>query len=207
MLDICLKDLFAEIDDLKIKYPDDTVKAILRVRDMYAFMVKYPSKKDADFIKEDCARYKISRPTAYADLNLIKALLPDLSKTSREFAEWRFSEMILETYEIAKFKKNVRTMERAAATYAKYMHLDREQEQEISFENTGIQPFVPTDDPSVLGFKPIPDRRKRIEMLIKKYSADVPDLADVDYEEVDVREVFKSCEENMTAEDTPEDEV
>lgn len=186
LLDICIKDLFLSAEELNGKYSPDTVSSILRVRDMYLWILKFPHAKDAEFVKEEVGRYRVSRPTAYADLNLIKALLPDLSKSSKEFQVWQFTQMVLETYRIALAKKDVRTMERAAATFARYLGLDKEKEEKLPLDKIIVQPIVPTDDPSVLGFKPIPNRRQLIESIIKKYSADVPDIMDIGYEEADV---------------------
>lgn len=182
-----MTDLFSDQKVLSDKYAQDTVNSILRVRDMYLWVVKFPYLKDSDFVKEDCRRYKVSRPTAYADLNLIKALVPDMSKTTKDFARWRFSEMILDTFEIARFKKDVKTMEKAAGTYAKYMGIDREEEIKLPLDKIIPPPLIPTEDPSVLGFEPIPDRRNYINRLIEKYSRDMPELKDIREEEAEVR--------------------
>lgn len=178
--------MFSPVDELEAKYTADTVASVLRIRDMYLWLIKFPSTKDADFVKEDCNRYKVSRPTAYADLSLLKAILPNIAKSTKEFNAWRFMEMILETYNLAKFKKDVRTMERAAATLAKYAGLDKDEPVTIPVGDILVQPFIPSDDPSVLGFKPIPNLRQRVKELMEKYSRDVPEIIDIEAEEADL---------------------
>lgn len=187
LLEICLKDLFTDASELSEKYGEDTVKAVLRIRDMYLWLLKSPSAKDSEFVKECVGRYKVTRPTAYSDLNVIKTLLPKLSRAAKDFDRWRFTEMILETYNIAKFKKDVRTMERAAATLAKYLNLDKVEEERIPLDKIVVQPFIPDNDPRIIGFEPIPNLREHIRKLEKKYAAEVPELVDVDYEEADIR--------------------
>lgn len=189
LLEKCMQDLFTDESELRDKYSQDTCLSILRIRDMYLWMVARPSSKDAAFVKEDCIRYKITRPTAYADLNIVKVLVSNISKSSKEFSIWRFTEMILETYNIAKFKKDVRTMERAAATFAKYCGLDKEEEEKLPLDKIIPQPFIPVDDPSVLGFKPIPNLRERVRELTEKYSQIVPDIIDIEAEEADIIEL------------------
>ncbi|RGZ69589.1 hypothetical protein DW978_10540 [Phocaeicola vulgatus] len=49
-----------------------------------------------------------------------------------------------------------------------------------------VQPFEPTDDPTVLGIKPIPNVRDRIKSKIQQYWSD--DIEDVDFEEVEFNE-------------------
>lgn len=186
LLEICSLDLFSDVSELKEKYAPDSVAAVLRIRDMYLWLIKSPSAKDAEFVREDVNRYKVSRPTAYSDLNVIKSLVPNLSKASVAFDRWRFTEMILETYNIAKMKKDVRTMERAAASLAKYLNLDKPEDQKLPFDQIPVQHFTPSDDPSVLGFERIPNLRERVKELIAKYSQEVPELKDIDYEEADL---------------------
>ena len=187
LLEICLQDLFTDLQELKDKYCGETVDSILRIRDMYLWLIQKPSSKDSEFVKEDVNRYKISRPTAYSDLNVIKGIVPKLSKAAKDFDRWRFTEMALETYNIAKMKKDVRTMERATATLAKYLNLDKIEDEKIPLDKIIVQPFVPDNDPRIIGFEPIPNLRERIKELEKKYGAEVPELSDVDFEEADIR--------------------
>ena len=51
-----------------------------------------------------------------------------------------------------------------------------------------VQPFTATDDPTVLGIKPIPNLQKKIDGLIEKYRAETIDIDDVEYEEADLEE-------------------
>ena len=51
-----------------------------------------------------------------------------------------------------------------------------------------VQPFTATDDPSVLGIKPIPNLREKIRMLLNKYRAENMDIEDIEFEEADLEE-------------------
>ena len=51
-----------------------------------------------------------------------------------------------------------------------------------------VQPFTATDDPSVLGIKPIPRLQERITELLHKYQADNIDIEDIEFEEADLEE-------------------
>ena len=51
-----------------------------------------------------------------------------------------------------------------------------------------VQPFTATDDPSVLGIKPIPNIQERIDALLKKYQAENIDIEDIEFEEADLEE-------------------
>ena len=96
--------------------------------------------------------------------------------------------MLLETYAMAKKRKDTKTMERAASSYAKYNRVDLEDEQVMPYDQIVIQPFTATNDPSVLGIKPIPDIDKRIKEMTEKYRRESIDIDDVEYEEADLEE-------------------
>ncbi|MCM1490712.1 MAG: hypothetical protein NC095_07795 [Muribaculum sp.] len=185
-LDACRNDLFTSEDDLKKKYPADTVRKVLRVREMHNWMVSNPRSTDREFAAEVMSRHKVSKTTAYSDLAIVKQLLPVLSSASREFHRWRASEMLLQTFKMAELRKDVRTMERAASSYARIHKVEIEDELKIPWEKIVPQQFTATDDPSVLGIKPIPNLREKINSLLEKYRADSIDIDDVEYEEADL---------------------
>ena len=142
-------------------------------------MERYPAER---------SRFNLGVTQAYADLSVIKALLPTLSQASRDFHRYRFNEMILETYQMAKARKDTKTMEKAAASYAKFNRVDLEDEQAVPYEMIVVQPFTATDDPTVLGIKPIPNLQQKIDQMIKHYGAETIDIEDIDYEEADLEE-------------------
>jgi hypothetical protein len=96
--------------------------------------------------------------------------------------------MILETYQMAKKRKDTKTMEKAASSYAKYNRVDLEDEQAVPYDLIVVQPFTATDDPTVLGIKPIPHINERIHALLKKYQAENIDIEDIEYEDADIEE-------------------
>lgn len=185
-IEACNADLFSDIEVLKAKYAPDTVNKIVRVRDMYLTYLKTPSMTDAAIVKTFTARFKVTRPTAYSDLACVKAMLPMLGQEAREFHKWRAKEMLLETYKIALAKMDVRTMERVAASYAKVFDVARPEEETIPIDKIIPQPWIPTDDPSVIGIEPMPDREKKIKKLLEELSAKTPDIIDVDFEPADL---------------------
>ena len=185
-LEACHADLFTDIDELEKKYPRDTVNKILRVRETYQSFIRTPSMTDAALIKQITARHKVSRVTAYSDLAVLKSLLPMLSNEAREFHRWRTKEMLLETYKIAAAKMDVRTMERVAGTYAKTFNVHKEDEEKLPLDQILVQPWAPTDDPSVLGLPPLENRQQKIDALLEEFRAKDPEIIDIQYEEADI---------------------
>lgn len=186
LLEACRKDLYTSRDELAGLYPEPVVDGVLRVREMHQWLVANPAKPDREFIAETIRRFSISKTAAHRTLAVVKTLLPTLLKSSKEFHRWRFNEMILSTYRNAEARGDTRTMERAAASYARYNSVEKDDEVKITPDMVTVQPFTATDDPAVLGLKRIPNLRDRIKELIGKYSAETPDIEDVDYEEADL---------------------
>lgn len=186
--DIAQRDLFTAEPQLRELYNQDQVAHILRLREMYAWFVATPDIKDRQMVVQTLDRFHISRAEAYADLAIVKMLLPLLSSASRDFHRYRANEMLLETYRMAKVRKDTKTMERAAASYAKYNRVDLEDEQALPYDMIVVQPFTATDDPTVLGLKPIPNLQQKIDKLLAKYRAETIDIEDIEYEETDLEE-------------------
>ena len=187
-LDVCRVDLFTAKEELEQRYPQVIVARVLRVREEYNWFVSNPDAKDRQFIEFAASRFGIVRSIAYNDLGIIKTLLPHLSQATRDFHRFRFNEMILETYQMAKKRKDTKTMEKAASSYAKFNRVDLEDEQAVPYELIVVQPFTATNDPTVLGIKPIPRLQERIQELLHKYQAENIDIEDIEYEEADLEE-------------------
>lgn len=187
-LELCRSDLFTKEDELRQAYPQLLVDKVLRVRDMYNWCIANPDAKDRQFVEQELSRYDISKVVAYSDLAIVKTLLPTLATASRDFHRWRYNEMILETYQMAKKRKDTKTMEKAASSYAKYNRIDLEDEQAVPYEMIVVQPFTATSDPTVLGIKPIPNINDKIKAMLNKYRAETIDIEDITFEETDLEE-------------------
>lgn len=187
-LELCRSDLFTKEDELRQAYPQLLVDKVLRVRDMYNWCIANPDAKDRQFVEQELSRYDISKVVAYSDLAIVKTLLPALATASRDFHRWRYNEMILETYQMAKKRKDTKTMEKAASSYAKYNRIDLEDEQAMPYEMIVVQPFTATSDPTVLGIKPIPNINDKIKAMLNKYRAETIDIEDITFEEADLEE-------------------
>lgn len=197
-LEVCRTDLFEDVSELKKRYTPMIVDKVVRVREMYNLFLAYPNVADAEVVSQICKHYKVHRNTAYEDLRVVKALLPMLSTASRDFHRWRTNEMLQETYNMAVKRKDPKTMERVATSYGKLNRVDEEVEQSIPYEKLQRQPFVPTDDPRVLGIEPIPNIDVKIKEMIDKYSKETIDIDDVEYEDVDLEfdTLFADTENN-----------
>ena len=200
-IDVCRLDLFTSEDELRQKYTEAIVCRVLRIREEYNWFLSNPDAKDRQFVDMVTSRHGINRTQAFSDLAIIKALLPHLGQASRDFHRYRYNEMILETFQMAKKRKDTRTMEKAASSYAKFNRVDLEDEQAVPYDMIVVQPFTATDDPTVLGIKPMPRLQERIQELLHKYRAENIDIEDIEFEEADLEEDSLFNSKDGTAEE------
>ena len=184
--DIVQSDLFTSETELREKFPQTSVDRLLRIRAMYNWLISNPETKDKEFVDETLSRYNIHKSVAYEDLQILKKVLPHITQASRDYHRWKYNEMILETYAMAKKRKDTKTMERAATSYAKFNNVNVEDEQSVPYDMIVVQPFTATQDPSVLGIKPIPNIEDKIKELLEKYRAESIDIDDIEFEEADI---------------------
>lgn len=187
-LDACREHLYTSEAELAKIFPEDICLKVIRVRALHQYILANPGARDSAIVRECTGRFGVSRTVAYSDLAIIKALLPHITQSSKDFHRWRYNEMVLQTYEMARLRGDVRTMERAAASLAKYNNIDQEQKSDIPVDKIIPQPFIATDDPSVLGIKPLPNIRDRQRALIEKYTKETADIQDISYEPADLDE-------------------
>lgn len=186
ILDSCKLELFSDEPDIRAKYPVAMADRILRIRELYNYWLANPSMRDRQLRDQIMSRYEVSQSTAYSDINLLHQLIPMLSAKNRDFHRSRFNEMVLETYAMAKARKDTRSMAAVTATYGKMSRIDLEDEMSMPYEDIVPQPFCPTMDPRVLGIKPIPNINEHIARLEKEFLRDFADIQDVEYEDVDL---------------------
>jgi len=198
IIDIARADLYTNREELEQKYAVTQVEHLIRLRDMVTWSIAKPDMKDRQFVDEITQRYGISTVTAYTDLKIIKAILPNLAEATRDYHRWRYNEMILETYQMAKKRKDTKTMEKAATSYAKYNRIDVEDEQSVPYHMIVVQPFFPTTDPRVVGINPVPNIDERIRKLTKELADSHPDTLNIEYEEADMplEQIFEQPKEN-----------
>lgn len=167
--------------------PEPTIRHLERLRDIYNYWVAFPSKRDRDIVAELRRRYGIGDTVAREDLRYIKVLLGDLQKTSKDYHRYRFLEMITRAYDKAAQSGNTRDMVAAAAKYAKYMQLDKEDDRASIIDK--VVPIVLsfTDDPSVIGIKRMPNFREKIKAMKEKYWTEATE--EVDYEDLEAERI------------------
>ena len=194
IIDTAKEHLFADARDMqRLGLPIATQEHLLRLRDLYNYWLRHPRIKDKEIILKLQQDYKLGKSQAYTDLSILKLLLGEFQKTSKDYHRFRFIEMINEAYEMARVNKDAKAMAAAADKYAKYTQLDKEDELTFDYDKIVVQAFVPTDDPSVAGFKPIPNLRDVVRKKIEDFNKEYEYIQEIGLEEEDFNpdDIFK----------------
>ena len=184
----CRRDLYTSRDELMAKYPRDTALKVLRVRDMHQMLINDPVRSHRELVQEISRRYDVTEQCAYSDLKIVREILPTLTESNHAFDRFLAMEMYLETYRRARDKGDLAVMERCASNMSRFTGGDAEDNRSDLYALIPVQPFIPTSDPRVLGFEPIPNLRDKVRTLIEKYTRETIDIEDVGYEEADLEE-------------------
>ena len=187
---------------------EQVIKRILRLRDIYNFMLRNPLKKDREFIDYIQAKYKendkpLSKRKAYEDIEILHTIIGNLQQCTKEWHRWRFNNMIMEGYAIALRNNDAAAIAKLAGMYGKYNKLDKEDDHDHGFNEIPRISF--TFDVTVLGFVAIPNARKVMDEMIARYSntaiaevvedADVTEIIDaVDERKKEIQQVIQSTE-------------
>lgn len=130
ILDVAREHLFADIDKMAASgLPELTINHIVRLRDIYSYWINFPSKRDRDIVAELKSRYGICDTVAREDLRLIKTLMGDLQRVTKDYMRYRTTEILYRAYDKADSQNNPRNMIAAAAQLGKIHQLDKDDER------------------------------------------------------------------------------
>lgn len=176
--------LFATPDEMnEARLSDADQTRILQIRDIYNYWIAYPTTRERDILEEMEKRYGFDRDKSYRYMAVLRSLIGDLGKVSKDYVRFQFNEMIRDAYDAAKKDGNIDAMVKALGQFAKYNQLDKEDITPQRWESIRPQVFIMSDDPTTVGFKPIPNVREKIKATIAKYWSE--QIEDVHYVEAD----------------------
>ena len=152
---------------------EQVIQRILRLRDVYNYMLRNPLKKDREYVDYIQANYQtgnkpLSKQKAYEDLEILHAIVGSLQMCTKEWHRWRFNHMIMEGYAIALRRQDAMAIARLAGQYGKYNQLDKNDDRDNGLHQVPHIIFV--IDPTSLGFRPIPNVYQVIDKLTAQYT-------------------------------------
>ena len=189
-LELCRKHLYDDVNDMPGVLPA-VRERIVRIRAGFTYWNDFTRKKEKEIAQHLMSMYGVEKSTAYDDVRLIKDLLGNVNKASKDWYLYKTNCWLDEAVEMARVKNNEDAIIKAAAVSGKINKLDKDDPTEFPWDDLKPQSFVITSDPSVIGIKPIPNLKDKIAKLFEKYKSDIEIVEDVTYEDIDVNSVFE----------------
>jgi hypothetical protein len=180
--------LFDDNSDGNVVFDKHEQDMIIRFRAAFTKWLSEPHLRDTQMINYLVHQYGISERQAYRDLPKIKSLIGNVNVAGKEFQRHRANEMILKGYEVAKnaeshFEvKQAMAMIRAGEALVKVHKLDKEDLDNLPFEDIIPLELEPSTDISVIGRRKIENLEELKNKLRKKY--DGRPVEDIDYTEI-----------------------
>lgn len=168
---------FASADEMERRgVPDHVRTRLIRLRALYTFWLNFPSKTSAEMVRQNMLMHPaIKKREAYDDIKLIKILIGNLEAESKEWHRHVFNRRTEEIYAQAMRDHDNRAAEKANADYAKYNRVGEIDPQPFDYDDIIPHQIEPTDDPSVIGIKPMKNLREEIKKLKRKFGTDIED--------------------------------
>ena len=201
-IDLYSDNLMLPEDELRARQvAPQVVQRIMRLRDIYNYMLRNPLKKDREYIDYIQANYKgsddkpLSKRKAYEDIEILHAIIGNLQQCSKEWHRWRFNNMIMEGYAIALRKEDAAAIAKLAQQYGKYNQLDKNDERDRGYGE--IPRIVFTFDVSKMGFQPIANLLHVIAELEAHFSHSSYSRVVEDADVVELTDAVKEKEEQV----------
>jgi hypothetical protein len=178
-LETCRKYLYTDADQIPDAYRDH----VLRVRVGFTYWYEYPTKPRGEVKEHLVKTFGVTAKTAYEDIQIIEVLLGNIKNPEKAWIRYRVNSMLEQAYSIAEIKKDPKAMAIAADKMGRYNQLHLPDNETMPYGDIVPQNFEPTDDPSSLGIKKIPDLRERKRKLLEKYAQDI-EAIDIKYDDL-----------------------
>ncbi len=170
--------------------PPHIIERVIRLRSIYTYWCRFSSKAPREIVEWDMLMNHVQESQAYDDVHCLKVIIGNLQESSKKFWRWRINQMLEEDRKKAARAGDWRSVAAIDKNFIKNNLTDKEDTPEMAFDKIVPLQLEPTDDPSVIGIKKVPDLRSKMRKMIKRFDVDVklinelPDITFDNYEEI-----------------------
>ena len=158
--------------------PAQVIARVVRLRALYTYWCRFSSKSTRDIVEFDILQFKVGESQAYDDMTILKVIVGNLQESSKKFWRWRINQMLEDDRKAAKRDGDHRAVAAIEKNFIKNNMTDKEDTPDLAYDKIVPLEIVPTDDPTVIGIKKIPDLRGKVRKMLKKYDGDI-EYADI----------------------------
>ncbi|MEI7597281.1 MAG: hypothetical protein WCK02_16145 [Bacteroidota bacterium] len=154
---------------------------ILQYRAAFTYWLEKPELSDNKIIEFLNVHYSLNRIQANHIVFALKSILGNVRNASKEWQRYTLIEMAKKIWVIAEVQQDVKGMAMAANLLGKYTKLDKNEQDEIPYDQIIPPSFEPSADISVLDERlKIPNLEEKRAKLRNKYKADLSHIEDAE---------------------------
>jgi len=164
------QNLYRTPGEAPVSFSEHELSVKRMYEDVFCKWLSDPALDDSHIIALLQNEHGRSQTQAYRDVVTIKSVLGNVQNAAKEWHRYTVIKMLKDAYEEAKRIGKLKEMIMAADKLGKYTKLDKEELDEIPWDQIIPPSFEPSADPKLIGIKDNPeDIEKRKEKLRKKY--------------------------------------
>ncbi len=161
--------LYNQPGDLPVSFTESQLAVKRIYEDVFAKWLDNPELQDKEMVSFMMKQYNISRTQAYENIATIKSVLGNVRNASKEWYRYTVISMLKEAYALAKDNNRYKEMVMAADKIGKYTKLDKDEIDEIPWDQIIPPSWEPSADPSLLNLE-MPSKILELKKkLYKKY--------------------------------------
>ncbi len=171
--------LYRQPGDTQVTFTEKQIEAKRMFEDVFAKWLDAPELQDKQIVAFMMKQYNISRTQAYENMSTIKSVLGNVRNASKEWQRFTVISMLKETYNIAKDNNRYKEMVMAADKLGKYTKLDKDEVEEIPWDQIIPPSWEPSSDPSLLNIV-IPQNLTELKQKLRRKYLREKNIADAD---------------------------
>ena len=171
----------SEIDAAGLK--PGVKERIMRLREMYFYWIRNPRQNERQIVDVLRKQYALRLSQAYEDAQLLRICIGNIQQVTRQWSQWVFLQRCEEGFEMARKEGNINAFAKMLATFARGTKIAKEENTAPEYDQIVPQQFTVTTDPSVAGFRRIPNIHEKAKKLLQKYAAETEEPI-AEYEEL-----------------------
>lgn len=140
-------------------------KRMVRLREIYLLWLNTPQTEERDMVADIQRRYNIGMSAAYEDLRLVKICLGAVNQVTKDYDRYLFRCRAEEGFRMAREQGDAKAFASVLSAYGKYAGLDKSEADMPAYSDIVPTVLMPTDNPEVIGIRPIKNWRARARKL------------------------------------------
>ncbi len=164
--------LYRKPEEAEVSFTPKQLETKKMSEDVFAKLLETPDMPDRDVVYYMINQYGTSQRQAYNNISTIKSVLGNVRNAAKEWHRYTVIKMLKEAFKLAKDNNRYKEMIMAADKLGKYTKLDKDEIEEIPWDQILPPAWEPTADPSVLNISIPENLNEHKEKLRRKYLRD-----------------------------------